>query len=92
MARHALPLVLLGATATVILRRRLMPRPALPPGQFEGGTHGPLTAEALSVSEPLVAPEAAPQPMPTESRFVRRLRRAPIDIVTVVDDLLGATR
>ena len=35
MARRTLPLLLLGATATVILRRQLLPRPALPPGPLD---------------------------------------------------------
>ncbi len=91
MARRALPLVLLGATATVILRRQLLPRPALPPGPPDESAHGPLTPEALSVAEAAIAPPGT-APTPAENRFVRRLRRAPIDIVTVVDDLLGAAR
>jgi hypothetical protein len=34
---------------------------------------------------------AAP-PRPPSGRFVRAAERRPVDIVTVVDDLLGATR
>jgi hypothetical protein len=96
MARRALPLMLLGATATVILRRRLAPRPALPPGSPAAAADADLTvlsAEQLGMPpEALAAAGEEPLSEDRQGRFMRQLRRAPIDIVTVVDDLLGSAR
>jgi hypothetical protein len=42
---------------------------------------------------PPPVPPAPPRPRrPSASRFVRAARRRPIDIVEIVDDLLGAAR
>ncbi len=113
--RRSVPLVLLGAAATVVLRKRLQPRPALLPGE-PSVAYDPSAPvmDVASVSAAIAAHSAAvvatgqvptaeqdtasaiafaeATPERSEGRFVRRLRRAPIDIVTVVDDLLGAAR
>jgi hypothetical protein len=75
------PFVLGAAAAAVWLqRRRLQPHLALP--------------ERAGIEPPPVPPPIPPAPPPrrtrphTNGRFVRR----PIDIVTVVEDLLGAAR
>ena len=58
------------------LRRRQAARPALPAGP-------PLPAQPPAAKPP-------PAPKRQSTRFVRVAQREPIDIVTVVDDLLGA--
>jgi hypothetical protein len=75
------PFVLGAAAAAVWLqRRRVQPHLALP--------------ERAGIEPPPVPPPVTPAPPPrrtrrhTNGRFVRR----PIDIVTVVEDLLGAAR
>jgi hypothetical protein len=127
--RRGVPLVLLGAAATVVLRKRLHPLPALPPGHTSAGPaaqtaadpsaaiaeHSAAVVATAALAEPL--PDAAPASPPVQGapdalravahagaghaagsttaadgRFARRLRRAPVDIVTVVDDQLGAVR
>ncbi len=124
--RRTLPIVLLGAAATVVLRKRLLPRPALPPGEpsvagvstasgadVAAATSAAIAEQSAAVlatadasiqqsgsaaatpeqqpAEPVLAATAT-VPARAESRFTRRLRRAPVDIVTVVDDLLSAAR
>jgi hypothetical protein len=39
-----------------------------------------------------LTPALSPSPRPPSGRFARGSERAPVDIVTVVDDLLGAAR
>jgi hypothetical protein len=65
---------LLGAVAAALwLQRRRPVRAALP---------------APAAPDPAPAPEP-PRPRRQSTRFVRASERRPIDIVTVVDDLLG---
>src|SRR6188472_2953195 len=92
------PFVLGAAAAAVWLqRRRLRPHLALPE---RAGIEPPPVPPPMPETEPVAAEPAAPArptvppPPPrrtrphTNGRFVRR----PIDIVTVVEDLLGAAR
>ena len=75
---RAAPFVLGAVAAAIWLRRRQPQRPALP------------------LRTGAAAPPPAPPPRPAErarsrsGRFVRASERRPIDIVTVVDDLLSA--
>jgi hypothetical protein len=80
---RAAPLVLGAVAAAIWLRRRQAQRLALT--ERAGATPAP-------------APPPPPSPPRTgrferrpTGRFVRAAERRPIDIVTVVDDLLGAT-
>jgi hypothetical protein len=94
------PFVLGAAAAAVWLqRRRLRPHLALPErAGIEPPPVPPPVQEAVPVAaEPMAAMPLAPAPPPplrrrsrphTNGRFVRRS----IDIVTVVEDLLGAAR
>jgi hypothetical protein len=74
---RAVPLALGAVAAGVWLHRRQAQRPQL--------------REVTGELPPRVPPVRPPEP-----RFVRaaraRIPRRPIDIVTIVDDLLGATR
>jgi hypothetical protein len=76
---RGLPLMLLGTAATVLLRRGMRPRPALPPGP------APPLEPAVDLAQELRQAESWGAP---ESRF----GRVRIDIVAVVDDLLGSAR
>jgi hypothetical protein len=72
------PLVLGAVAAGLWLRHRRPQRPAL----------RDVTGEL-----PPPVPPAPPRPRrPATARFVRAARRRPIDIVEIVDDLLGAAR
>jgi len=72
------PLVLGAVAAGLWLRHRRPPRPAL---------------REVTGELPPPVPPARPRPRrPTASRFVRAAQRRPIDIVEIVDDLLGAAR
>lgn len=73
---RAAPLVLGAVAAAIWLRRRQPERPALP----------------MRTGAPAPAAAAAEQPRPRSGRFVRASERNPVDIVTVVDDLLGTPR
>jgi hypothetical protein len=74
---RAVPLALGAVAAGVWLRRRQLQRPQL--------------REVTGELPPEVPPARPPEP-----RFIRaariRVPRRPIDIVTIVDDLLGAAR
>ena len=74
---RAAPLVLGAVAAAIWLSRRRPQRPALP-----------------AAASPLPPPAPAPPPVPKRpsTRFVRASESGPVDIVTVVDDLLGATQ
>jgi hypothetical protein len=79
---------LLGAVAAAIWLRRGRPpeRPALP--MRTGPVSPPLLEAPPERAEPEIeAPAERPEPAPA-----RRFERTPVDIVTVVDDLLGAAR
>jgi uncharacterized membrane protein len=74
---------LLGAVAGAIwLRRRQPERPALP---MRTGPAAPQLLEAAA--EP-----SEPAPARSEPAPARRFERTRVDIVTVVDDLLGPAR
>ena len=77
---RAAPFVLGAVAAAIWLRRRQAMRPALP--------------ERAGIAPPAPPPPAPPPPAPKRqsTRFVRAAERRSIDIVTVVDDLLRATR
>jgi hypothetical protein len=77
---RAAPFVLGAVAAGVWLHRRRVERPAL------RETTGEL---------PPAVPPARPAGRfnrPAAARFVRAATRRPVDIVTIVDDLLGAAR
>jgi hypothetical protein len=74
------PLVLGAVAAGLWLRHRRPQRPAL----------REVTGE-LPPPVPPPPPPARPR-RPSASRFVRAAKRRPIDIVEIVDDLLGAAR
>ena len=76
---RAVPLALGAVAAGVWLHRRQLQRPQL----------REVTGE-LPPKVPPARPAARPAPR-TIPRFMR-VRRRPIDIVTIVDDLLGAAR
>jgi hypothetical protein len=78
--RRGLPLMLLGAAATVLLRRSMVPRPALPPGPVP-----PLEPVVANLAQELRQVES-------QGASAGRFQRVRIDIVTVVDDLLGSAR
>jgi hypothetical protein len=84
LARSA-PFVLGAVAAGVWLRYRRTERPAL--REVTGEMPPPVPP-----SPPKVAPAPRRIPRPAAARFVRAARRRPIDIVTIVDDLLGAGR
>lgn len=73
---RAAPLVLGAVAAAIWLRRRQPERPALP---MRSGAPAPAAA-------------AAEQPRARSGRFARASERERVDIVTVVDDLLGTPR
>ena len=78
---RAVPLALGAVAAGIWLHRRGQPQPQL--------------REVTGELPPEVPPKAPPA-RPPEPRFIRaarlRVPRRPIDIVTIVDDLLGSTR
>jgi hypothetical protein len=78
---RAVPLALGAVAAGVWLHRRGQQRPQL--------------REVTGELPPEVPPEVPPA-RPPEPRFIRaariRVRKRPIDIVTIVDDLLGIAR
>jgi hypothetical protein len=78
---RAAPFVLGAVAAAIWLRRARAERPALP-------------ARTGTAAPPPPAAEAPRRPTgrPPSGRFVRASGRPPVDIVTVVDDLLGAPR
>ena len=82
---RAVPLALGAVAAGVWLHRRQLQRPQL----------REVTGE-LPPEVPPEAPAEARRTRPPEPRFVRaarlRVPRRPIDIVTIVDDLLGTSR
>jgi hypothetical protein len=82
---RAVPLALGAVAAGVWLHRRTQQRPQL----------REVTGE-LPPEVPPEAPPEAPRTRPPEPRFVRaarlRVPRRAIDIVTIVDDLLGSAR
>ena len=73
---RAAPLVLGAVAAAIWLRRRQPERPALP----------------VRTGAPAPAPPAGERPHTRSGRFDRASERRPVDIVTVVDDLLGTPR
>jgi hypothetical protein len=81
---RAAPFVLGAVAAAVWLRRRQPERPALP--AKTGASAPPRTAAEAS------APAAEARPAARRGRFARPAGRRAVDIVTVVDDLLGAAR
>ena len=74
---RAAPLVLGAVAAAIWLRRRPPVRPALP---------------AAATPAPPPAPVPPPVPKRQSTRFVRASESDPVDIVTVVDDLLRVTQ
>jgi hypothetical protein len=78
---RAAPFVLGAVAAAIWLRRRQPERPA-PPAR----TGAPVRATPAPAEDPRPAGKRSHQP-PTG-----RFERTPVDIVTVVDDLLGAAR
>ncbi|MEA2401193.1 MAG: hypothetical protein QOK00_1596 [Thermoleophilaceae bacterium] len=74
---RAAPFVLGAVAAGVWLHRR--------------GSGPPALRERTGELPPPVPPERRFQ-RPVRARFARAAARRPIDIVTIVDDLLGATR
>ena len=84
LARSA-PFVVGAVAAGLWLRHRRVERPAL---REVTGEMPPPVPQA----PPEVAPAPRRIPRPAAARFVRAARRRPIDIVTIVDDLLGARR
>jgi hypothetical protein len=78
---RAAPFVLGAVAAAIWLRRRHAERPALP---VRTGAPPP-------AAEPARSPSRRFERAPT-GRFVRASEPRPVDIVTVVDDLLGAPR
>jgi hypothetical protein len=77
---RAAPFVLGAVAAAIWLRRRQPERPALP---MRTGTPAP-PPEAGPAGDRVTSPPAG--------RFQRAPERPSVDIVTVVDDLLGAAR
>jgi hypothetical protein len=78
---RAAPFVLGAVAAAVWLRRRNAPRPALP---VRSGAAPPNPAAPRR-------PRSGRFDRPSSGRFARAYERRPVDIVTVVDDLLGAS-
>jgi hypothetical protein len=80
----------LGAVAAgVWLRRRHAERPAL--REVSGEMPPPVPPQPEARRAPANRPLARFQ-RPVKARFARAAARRPIDIVTIVDDLLGAAR
>jgi hypothetical protein len=88
---RAAPFVLGAVAAAVWLRRRQPERPALP---AKTGASAPPrgAAEAFAPAAEASAPAAEARPAARRGRFARPAGRRAVDIVTVVDDLLGAAR
>jgi hypothetical protein len=79
-----------GAVAAgVWLHRRSAERPAL--REVSGEIPPPVPPQPENRPAPASRPLARFQ-RPVRTRFARVAARRPIDIVTIVDDLLGATR
>jgi hypothetical protein len=87
---RAAPFVLGAIAAGIWLRRRQAERPAL---RERTGEVPPPVPPAPAAPRAPRAPRASRRfQRPATARFVRVARRRPIDIVAVVDDLLGAAR
>jgi hypothetical protein len=84
---RAAPFVLGAVAAAIWLRRRATERPALP--QRTGAAPPPGAPAPPAAAAPAAA---SARPRRQSTRFVRASERRPIDIVTVVDDLLGTGR
>jgi hypothetical protein len=84
---RAAPFVLGAIAAALWLRGRRPERLALPER-----TGPPPEPTASAVPAERAASAAEPAPRPRTGRFARAPERRTVDIVTVVDDLLGAPR
>jgi hypothetical protein len=86
---RAAPLVLGAVAAAIWLRRRQPERPALP---VRTGTPAP-APQAHPPGDRVTAPPGdRVTPPPPAGRFQHAPEHSPVDIVTVVDDLLGTAR
>jgi hypothetical protein len=94
---RAAPFVLGAVAAAIWLRRRHAERPALPARTGTAAPPPPVAEPPGRATDrgPTGRFQRAPRQeadRPPSGRFVRASKRPPVDIVTVVDDLLGAPR